>query len=102
MDFDGTIADIAPTPDEARVRPGCANALRSLSRKLAAVSVISGRSAEELQSKVGLEGVTYAGNHGAELIEDGRLTPGAESGGLPGRAFTPSSNTCGPTPTARG
>ena len=75
MDFDGTIADIAPTPDEARVRPGCANALKSLSRKLAAVSVISGRSAEELQSKVGLEGVTYAGNHGAELIEDGRLTP---------------------------
>ncbi len=73
VDFDGTISEIAPTPDAAVVYPRCASALARLSRRLALVSVVSGRAASDLQSKVGLDGVLYVGNHGAEYLLDGRL-----------------------------
>ena len=80
VDFDGTISEIAPTPDEATISPGCAESLKGLSRKLALVSVVSGRSAAAVSAKVGLDGVTYVGNHGAEYLAGGRLSvaPGAE------------------------
>ena len=80
VDFDGTIAEIAPTPDEARISPGCAESLDRLSAKLSVVSVVSGRSASDVKEKVGLDGVTYVGNHGAEYLDGGELTvaPGAE------------------------
>ena len=81
LDFDGTIAEIAPTPDAAEVSPGCARALESLSRKLALVAVVSGRSATELRDKVDVSGLLYVGNHGAEYLDRGGLSvaPGAEA-----------------------
>jgi trehalose 6-phosphate phosphatase len=72
VDFDGTIAEIAPTPDQAVISPVCAEALPVLADKLTLVAVVSGRSAEDVRRKVGLGDVVYAGNHGAEYIEDGR------------------------------
>ena len=82
VDFDGTISEIAPTPDEARVWPQAASALRSLSRKLALVAVMSGRAASDVAGLVGVDGLAYVGNHGAEWLRDGRLelAPEAESG----------------------
>ena len=74
VDFDGTVAEIAPTPDDAVISPTCAEALSILADKLALVAVVSGRSAEDVRRKVGLDEVVYAGNHGAEYIEDGRTT----------------------------
>ena len=81
VDFDGTIAEVVPIPDDARIAPRCAEALARLSRKLTVVSVVSGRSADDLRSKTGLEGVAYVGNHGAEFIDGGRVTlaPGASA-----------------------
>ena len=78
-DFDGTISEIVPIPDEARVAPGCAEPLGRLARKLALVSVVSGRAAGDLRGRVGLDGVVYIGNHGAEYLTGGRLNvpPGA-------------------------
>ena len=78
-DFDGTISEIAPTPDEAIISPGCAESIERLSFKLAVVSVASGRSAADLKEKVGLDGVVYVGNHGAEYLTDGErwVAPGA-------------------------
>ena len=73
VDFDGTISRIAPTPDEATVSPSCLHSLHNLAGKLALVSVVSGRSADEIREKVGLEGLTYVGNHGAEYLVDGML-----------------------------
>ncbi len=73
VDFDGTISEIAPTPDAAVVHPRCASALAKLSRRLALVSVVSGRAASDIQARVGLDGVLYVGNHGAEYLLDGRL-----------------------------
>ena len=82
VDFDGTISQIAPTPDEARVWPQAASALRSLSRKLALVAVMSGRAASDVAGLVGVDGLAYLGNHGAETLRGGRLdlAPDAESG----------------------
>lgn len=79
VDFDGTVSEIVPVPDDARITPGCAEALDRLSHRLAVVAVVSGRSVHELQSKVALEDVVYVGNHGAEFAERGRVTvaPGA-------------------------
>ena len=74
VDFDGTIAEIAPTPDEATVSPGCAEALSRLAGRLALVSVASGRSAADVREKVRLGNIVYVGNHGAEYIANGRLS----------------------------
>ena len=79
VDFDGTIAEMAPTPDEATVSVGCAEALQRLAHRIALVAIVSGRSAADLREKVPLDGVQYVGNHGAEYILDGRpfIAPGA-------------------------
>ena len=74
VDFDGTVAEIAPTPDEAVISPICAEALSILADKLTLVAVVSGRSAVDVGRKVGLDEVVYVGNHGAEYLEDGRTT----------------------------
>ena len=79
LDFDGTISELAPTPDEARVSPESAEALKSLVRKVTLVSVVSGRSASDLSDKVGLESVVYVGHHGSEFLAGGirRVAPEA-------------------------
>ena len=73
-DIDGTISAIAPTPAEAKVDPLCREALRALSQSLSLVAVVSGRSAGEALSMVGLPQIVYVGNHGLETWENGRLT----------------------------
>ena len=82
VDFDGTVSEFAPTPGEATIHADCAKALSSLAPKLARVMVLSGRGAQDLADRVGIQGLCYAGNHGAEYICDGahRVMPGAESG----------------------
>ena len=81
VDFDGTIAEIAPTPDEATISTRSSQAIRRLANKLALVSVISGRSAQELAEKTGIEGVMYVGNHGVEYLIDGRMEVAPEAAG---------------------
>jgi len=72
LDFDGTLAPIAPTPDQA-APPG--PALRAVSALAARpdtrVAVISGRALEDVRARVGLPGVVYAGNHGLEVAGPG-------------------------------
>ncbi len=74
LDFDGTLAALAPTPSQAHMAPG----LRPLLRKMAGgknlrLAVISGRKLSVLRKKVGLSGIAYAGNHGLEIIGPGGL-----------------------------
>ncbi len=69
VDFDGTISRLAPTPDEALASPGAVRSLERLSSKLALVCVLSGRRAQDIRDKVGLSGLLYVGNHGAEGID---------------------------------
>src|SRR3954447_23155463 len=70
-DIDGTISKIALTPSEAVVDATARAALALLSRRLAAVVVVSGRAPEVAGEMVGLPDLMYIGNHGLERITRG-------------------------------
>lgn len=65
FDFDGTLAPIAPTPDQARLSKRVKSLLRALSEESQTqIAFVSGRSLPNLQSKIGLKNAVYVGNHG--------------------------------------
>lgn len=53
VDYDGTLSEIAPTPQEARPVPGAVEALEALTGRYAVVGVVSGRRAAEVAAAVG-------------------------------------------------
>jgi trehalose 6-phosphate phosphatase len=71
-DFDGTVSEIAPTPEEAVISSRCRNLLSKLAERLPLVAVLSGRSAAEAQRLVGLPRIVYLGNHGLERWQNGK------------------------------
>jgi len=71
LDFDGTLAPIAPRPDAVRVDAEGRRLIRTLSR-LAPVVIISGRAVEDLRARVGVKHLVYVGNHGLEIEGAGR------------------------------
>ena len=73
-DIDGTISEIAPTPDEAVVTESMRKELVKLNEKFQLVSVISGRSVLNAREMVGVEGLLYVGNHGMEFLKNGHLS----------------------------
>ena len=79
VDFDGTISDIALSPDEAVISPRSAASLRRLAGAIDLVSVVSGRAVQDLSDRVGLDGVMCVGNHGVEYLGNGEMcvAPGA-------------------------
>ena len=78
-DIDGTIADIAPRPEQARVRPGAKRALEALGEQLAAVAVVTGREMKEALCMVGAENIVYFATHGLERWENGELKVAPEA-----------------------
>uniref|UniRef100_A0A0A1XDM0 Alpha,alpha-trehalose-phosphate synthase [UDP-forming] A n=3 Tax=Zeugodacus cucurbitae TaxID=28588 RepID=A0A0A1XDM0_ZEUCU len=69
LDYDGTLAPIAPHPDLATLSPEIKNVLFKLSNHSDVyVAVISGRNVDNVKRMVGIEGITYAGNHGLEIL----------------------------------
>lgn len=69
-DFDGTLAAIAPTPDEAHILPQALDALQELAQvddRRVLVGILSGRRLSELRRKLPLKGILLAGNHGLEI-----------------------------------
>ena len=69
LDFDGTLAPIVPDPADAHIPAETRAVLERLTRRSGVtVALISGRSARDLQMRVGLK-VILAGNHGLEMIE---------------------------------
>lgn len=68
LDFDGTLAPLAPRPDLARL-PARNRALLELLRDKRSVelAVISGRGLDDVRRKVGIPGIIYSGNHGLEI-----------------------------------
>lgn len=79
-DIDGTISQIAPSPQEARVSAICRDSLSLLAKHLALVAVVSGRPVMEMREMMAVEGLMYIGNHGLErwLGHGVELWPGAE------------------------
>jgi trehalose 6-phosphate phosphatase len=70
-DIDGTLAEIAPTPGDAKLAPGAREALRRLTGLVDVVAVVSGRSAPDAGLMIDLPGVLVVGNHGFEWLKNG-------------------------------
>ncbi len=66
FDFDGTLAEIVPTPEEAGLKPITRSIIEELAGKFP-VGIISGRKVDEVRRLVGLDGIFYSGNHGVEI-----------------------------------
>lgn len=74
LDLDGTLLDIAPTPDSVVVPPALLTTLRSLRAALGdALAVVSGRPIEQIESLLQAVPYAVAGEHGAAI----RHAPGA-------------------------
>lgn len=86
LDVDGTLLDIAPTPDAVIVPDGLIETLRRLNAALdGAVALVSGRRHAELRSLFRGTGVVLVGEHGAtasvalaavDAVRGERLPPG--------------------------
>ena len=74
-DIDGTLAPIVRRADEAHVPEEISRLLGRLGRRYRCVACVSGRSAAEARRLVGVGSITYAGSHGAELLEPGSSSP---------------------------
>jgi trehalose 6-phosphate phosphatase len=67
FDFDGTLVDLAPTPDGVFVRPDMLALLRDLRRLThGAVAIVSGRGIDSIDAFLGMPDMPVAGLHGAE------------------------------------
>jgi trehalose 6-phosphate phosphatase len=83
LDFDGTLTPIVETPDMARLSKPARNALEAISKwPQFQLIIISGRSLEDIQDRVGVKDAIYAGNHGFEI-----KGPGMEFRGLSSPAY---------------
>ncbi len=81
LDYDGTLAPIAETPDKA-VLPHTVHSLVARLKERVPVAIVSGRGVDDVRQRMGLEGLVYAGNHGSEIWAEGgplvsRMTPEA-------------------------
>ncbi len=70
LDVDGTLAPIAPRPDDARVPDEARAEVARLVQRYALVACISGRTGEDARRLVQVEGVRYVGSHGLELAPE--------------------------------
>lgn len=88
LDFDGTLVDIAARHDAVVVEPGLGRLIAALADRLdGRVALVSGRSATDILSHLGIEGAkppfAVAGSHGLELRwSDGRAEAPVRPEGL--------------------
>jgi trehalose 6-phosphate phosphatase len=77
LDFDGTLVELAETPDAIRVSPGLPPLLERLAQRLnGRLAVVSGRSIQDLERYLSCRGLAVSGSHGLELrLADGSFVP---------------------------
>lgn len=77
LDFDGTLVELAETPDAIRVAPDLGPLLERLRRRLDdRIAIVSGRSLADLERHVPASGIAFSGSHGLELrLADGTQLP---------------------------
>ncbi|HKV04894.1 MAG TPA: trehalose-phosphatase [Candidatus Acidoferrales bacterium] len=74
LDFDGTLVNLRPRPDDVRVQPRVKQIIqRFVGHANCFVAIVSGRRVKDLQGLIGVEGLHYIGLHGAE--RDDRAAP---------------------------
>ncbi len=78
-DIDGTLAPIAPTPEQARVLPEALVELERLCEIYALVACVTGRPAGQARAMVPIEGVAISGNHGLEVMVGDEVTVVAQA-----------------------
>src|SRR5258708_32842050 len=72
LDFDGTLVAFEDRPDQVQLPPAVRDSLLALSRKAnLLVGIVSGRQRADLQTRVGVPDLIYAGNHGLEISGPG-------------------------------
>ena len=68
LDYDGTLSPIVKHPDLAILPPETKKVLERLAQRPDVfIAIVSGRGVDDVKSKVGIENITYAGNHGLEI-----------------------------------
>ncbi|GMT47084.1 MAG: hypothetical protein IEMM0007_0650 [bacterium] len=72
LDYDGTLTPIVESPEKAVLSEEIRSLIMQLKERFP-VAIISGRTLQDVRERVGIEGLVYAGNHGAE-IWDGKKT----------------------------
>ncbi len=77
LDFDGTLVELAETPDAIRVSPLLAPLLARLGERLGGrLALVSGRSIADLERHLLCTGLAVSGSHGLELrLRDGSHVP---------------------------
>jgi trehalose-phosphatase len=73
LDIDGTLAPIAPHPDQASVPAATLQLLGTLTGRYGLVGCVSGRAATDASRLVPVAGLVISGNHGLETLSDGRV-----------------------------
>jgi trehalose 6-phosphate phosphatase len=72
LDFDGTLVELAPRPEDTHLSPERRRCLHQLTRAAGVyVAIVSGRSVEDLQSRIAVPELIYVGNHGLEWTAPG-------------------------------
>lgn len=86
LDVDGTLAPIAPTPGQAIVPPATRVVLEQLvALPQTTVALVSGRSADDANRMVSIDGVWVLGNHGLEVRDpEGRISVDARAAAFEG------------------
>jgi trehalose 6-phosphate phosphatase len=70
LDVDGTLAPIAPRPEDARVPDETRAEIERLAKRYALLACISGRTGDDARRMVDVDGVRYVGAHGLELAPE--------------------------------
>jgi trehalose 6-phosphate phosphatase len=70
LDVDGVLAPIVERPEDARVPDATREVLARLRDRYALVACVTGRPSELARTIVGVDGLTYVGEHGLELDPD--------------------------------
>lgn len=71
FDLDGTLAPIVDRPEDAGVPSRTRELVERIGERYPLAGVISGRRAADAREILGLEGLTYIGNHGYEVLRPG-------------------------------
>jgi trehalose 6-phosphate synthase/phosphatase len=69
LDYDGTLTPLVEHPSKAKLPAEVRKYLKTLiARDDTDVAIVSGRALDDVRKMVGIEQVTYAGNHGLEVL----------------------------------
>jgi len=71
LDYDGTLTPIVERPEQADLPPEMRAILKTLVERCT-VAIVSGRGLKDVQKRVALEGLYYAGSHGFEIDGPGQ------------------------------